>query len=90
MTTENVLPLPTSLATSNLPECSLIIFWQIASPKPLPSPAFFVVKKGSNILFLDSSVIPIPVSEIAISTHPPFHEDGADGRYRVLIFKEPP
>ena len=66
MKMKNVLPFPTSLSTSSLPEWSLMIFSQIANPNPVPSPIFFVVKKGSNILFFDSSVIPIPVSVIEI------------------------
>ena len=76
MKMENVLPLPTSLSTSIFPECSFTIFSQIANPNPVPSPIFFVVKKGSKILFFDSSVIPIPVSVMEISIHLPSSEEG--------------
>src|SRR5512142_2628275 len=77
--TRNVLPFPTSVSTSIFPECSFTIFSQIARPNPVPSPVFLVVKKGSNILFLDSSVIPIPLSEIEIFSQFPFC-DGREGR----------
>ena len=67
-----------------------MIFSQIANPNPVPSPIFFVVKKGSKILFFDSSVIPIPVSVTAISSHLPSFEEEGRGAGRVLIVSTPP
>jgi hypothetical protein len=36
--------------------------YTLASPRPVPSPAGLVVKKGSKARAATSSVIPIPVS----------------------------
>ena len=67
-----------------------MIFSQIANPNPVPSPIFFVVKKGSKILFFDSSVMPIPVSVMEISNHLPSSEESGGGICRVLIVSTPP
>ena len=41
------------------------------SPRPVPSPADFVVKKGLNIFSFTSGEIPVPLSRIPISTRSP-------------------
>src|SRR5215469_12745605 len=40
-------------------------------PRPVPSPAGFVVKNGLNILSLTSGGMPVPLSRILISTRSP-------------------
>ena len=37
-------------------------------PSPVPSPAGFVVKNGSNIFSFTSGGMPVPLSRIRIST----------------------
>ena len=53
---------------------------QIPSPRPLPSPAGFVVKKESYIFGLISSGIPVPVSVIAID-YPLYFTPNGDGNH---------
>ena len=43
---------------------------EIDSPKPVPFPGGFVVKKGSTILPMFSLSIPLPVSLISTITEP--------------------
>src|SRR6516164_1256648 len=45
--------------------------WVMERPRPVPSPAGFVVKKGLNILSLTSGGMPVPLSRIVISTRSP-------------------
>ena len=40
-------------------------------PKPVPSPAGFVVKNGLNIFSFTSGGMPVPLSRIRISTRSP-------------------
>lgn len=54
----NVVPFPGSLSTSILPLWSWMIQKTRLSPMPVPFPALFVVKKGSNILDMSSGGIP--------------------------------
>jgi len=63
----NLAPLPFVLATSIYPLCKSIIFFKTARPRPVPSPLFFVVKNGSNVLEISSSEIPVPVSSTSIA-----------------------
>ena len=46
----NVVPLPDIVSTLTIPLCCFMIPYTIESPRPLPSPTSFVVKKGSNII----------------------------------------
>ena len=62
LTINSVLPGMEFTLTS--PLCRLITFFTISSPIPVPSPTFFVVKKGSNILDRISLGIPVPLSVI--------------------------
>jgi hypothetical protein len=39
---------------------------EVLKPRPVPSPAFLVVKKGSNIFSMFLGFIPVPLSEIDI------------------------
>lgn len=57
------------LCTEILPLCFSIMFFTMFNPKPLPSPASFVVKKGSKILSIISSEIPVPSSAMDTLTY---------------------
>src|SRR6266849_10526938 len=46
--TSMLVPRPGSLSTSIVPPASLTMRCTVARPRPVPSPGFFVVKKGSN------------------------------------------
>ena len=59
----------------------------------MPAPSSFVVKKGSNIRFCVSSLMPGPVSETAITTQGPALPPPAVGQiseYEVRIVSLPP
>ena len=60
--------LPGLLSTDSLPLCASIIPRLTESPKPVPFPSSFVVKKGSKILSICSLAIPGPLSEIVNTT----------------------
>src|SRR5258705_4611973 len=45
--------------------------WLNERPRPVPSPAGFVVKKGLNIFSFTSGGMPVPLSRILISTLSP-------------------
>ena len=63
---------PSSVSTSMVPECCLTMMsWLSESPRPVPSPAGFVVKNGSNILSRTSRGMPLPLSRMRISTLSP-------------------
>jgi hypothetical protein len=57
------------VSTSIDPACCLtMISWLMESPRPVPSPAGLVVKKGLNSFSLTSGEMPVPLSRILIST----------------------
>src|SRR5690606_16495869 len=58
--TENDAPLPGSVDTSTFPPISATVPATIASPRPVPSPGSFVVKKGSKMAPRCSSGMPGP------------------------------
>src|SRR3954471_7347474 len=63
---------PGLVSTSIEPRCCFTTMsWLRESPRPVPSPAGFVVKKGSNIFSLTSGGMPVPLSRIRISTRSP-------------------
>src|SRR6516162_4037832 len=63
---------PGCVSTSIDPECCFTMMsWVMDRPRPVPSPAGFVVKKGLNILSLTSGGMPVPLSRILISTQSP-------------------
>src|SRR5688572_7466184 len=67
-----VVPLPISVSKARVPACfSAITVWAMNSPCPVPLPTGLVVKKGSKILDLDFSGMPVPVSPMRISTQSP-------------------
>ena len=79
----NVVPLPGALSASMKPLCLLITPYAMESPRPVPWPGSFVVKKGSKIWGRCSRSIPFPVSvmitltlsaadEVVILSLPPF------------------
>src|SRR5450755_3565534 len=66
---KNVVPLPHSVSKRSVPPCLFTMTLRaIARPCPVPLPTSLVVKKGSKILSRADSGIPVPVSEIVIST----------------------
>ena len=60
--TSMVVPSPSSLCTHMSPPLCLMIPYTVESPSPVPLPASFVVKNGSNIRCRVDSSIPTPVS----------------------------
>src|SRR5262249_40749205 len=63
---------PGCVSTSIEPPCCLTIMsWLMERPRPVPSPAGFVVKNGLNIFSFTSGGIPVPLSRIVISTRSP-------------------
>lgn len=58
----NVVPIPTSLATSIHPWCCCTMPKTVASPIPVPFPMSFVVKNGSKMRGRFSGGIPQPLS----------------------------
>ena len=63
---------PGLVSTSIEPTCCLTTMsWLIERPRPVPSPAGLVVKKGLNIFSFTSGGIPVPLSRILISTRSP-------------------
>jgi hypothetical protein len=59
---------PGSVSTSIRPPCCLTTMsWLIDSPRPVPSPAGLVVKKGLKIFALTSGGMPVPLSRMRIS-----------------------
>ena len=64
----NVEPRSGSLSTSIDPPCSLMTLSTTARPSPIPTPSFFVVNPGSNILPRCSRGMPDPVSDIVTTT----------------------
>src|SRR5262245_26580494 len=60
---------PGLVSTSIAPLCCLtMISWLMERPRPVPSPAGLVVKKGLNIFSFTSDGMPVPLSRIVIST----------------------
>src|SRR5262249_2001175 len=60
---------PGCVSTSIDPECCFTMMsWVMDRPRPVPSPAGLVVKKGLNIFSLTSGGMPGPLSRILIST----------------------
>jgi hypothetical protein len=57
-------------------------------PRPVPTPAGFVVKKGLNIFSFTSGGMPTPLSRIVISTLSPrfFVAAARVGSYASLLF----
>ena len=68
--TRKVLPRPISLSTRTSPPSALKMPLQIQSPRPVPSLAGLVVKKGSRIRSRISSGIPIPLSRTSTTARP--------------------
>src|SRR5260221_395947 len=65
----NSVNTPGLVSTSILPPCCFTTMsWLIDRPRPVPSPAGLVVKKGLNIFSFTSSGIPVPLLRIPIST----------------------
>src|SRR5208282_1940504 len=63
---------PGCVSTSIDPPCCLTMMsWLSERPRPVPSPAGFVVKNGLNIFSLTSGGMPVPLSRILISTLSP-------------------
>src|SRR5215204_3150644 len=63
---------PGLVSTSIEPRCCFTTMsWLRESPRPVPSPAGFVVKKGSNIFAFTSGGMPVPLSRIRTSTRSP-------------------
>src|SRR5262249_49332748 len=63
---------PGFVSTSIDPPCCLTTMsWLSDRPKPVPSPAGFVVKNGLKILSFTSGGMPVPLSRIRISTLSP-------------------
>src|SRR5450759_3215891 len=56
------VPRPGSLSTAFVPPDSLTMRCTVARPRPVPSPGFLVVKKGSNSRARVSASIPQPLS----------------------------
>ena len=56
------MPRPTSELSETVPPACETIPYTVASPRPVPLPGGFVVKKGSKALATVSSLIPAPVS----------------------------
>ena len=54
-------------------------------PRPVPSPAGLVVKKGLNIFSLTSGEMPVPLSRILISTRSPRFFVAASKRRLIAI-----
>src|SRR5689334_23453802 len=68
----NSLNAPGLVSTSIDPPCCFTMTsWLIDRPRPVPSPAGLVVKKGLNIFSFTSGRIPTPLSRIVISTLSP-------------------
>src|SRR5215470_12685325 len=68
----NTVNSPGFVSTSIDPPCCLTMMsWLMERPSPVPSPAGFVVKNGSNILSFTSGAMPVPLSRIRISTRSP-------------------
>jgi hypothetical protein len=65
--TLKVLPFPGSLSTSMVPLCRAMMPYTTDKPRPTPFHLSLVVKKGSKIFSLSSSVMPQPVSETMTS-----------------------
>ena len=65
----NSVPLPrTELKLNFPPWVDSTILRAIANPNPVPFPTAFVVNKWSNIFELTDSLIPFPLSAMAILT----------------------
>src|SRR5258708_11209147 len=65
----NSVNCPGSVSTSIVPPCCFTMMsWLIERPRPVPSPAGFVVKKGLNIFSFTSVGMPLPLSRMRIST----------------------
>ena len=63
---------PGCVSTSIAPACCLTTMsWLIDRPRPVPSPAGLVVKKGLNIFSRTSGGMPVPLSRMRISTRSP-------------------
>jgi hypothetical protein len=66
--TAKVVPLLTWLFISMKPRCWRTIPYTMARPRPVPDPTSFVVKKGSKMLLIVKSSIPVPESVTDIHT----------------------
>src|SRR5205823_5867330 len=66
--TVTVVPPPGTLWMSMVPACRVMIPWQTARPRPVPSPTERVVKNGSNTRASDSLGMPCPLSAIRTAT----------------------
>ena len=60
--TRKSAPAPNRLSTLHVPPWSAMMRWQRESPKPVPTPGGFVVKKGSKRRVWISGGMPGPVS----------------------------
>src|SRR5689334_23669219 len=68
----NSLNAPGLVSTSIDPPCCFTMTsWLIDRPRPVPSPAGLVVKKGLNIFSFTSGGMPMPLSRTLISTRSP-------------------
>ena len=68
----NSVPSLTWLVTRIFPRCFSMMPYTMLSPMPIPSPTFFVVKKGSKIFGSSLSGMPQPLSRIATVTRCPW------------------
>ena len=66
-----VVPRPGALSTTISPLLCVTMPYVMASPRPVPLPGSFVVKKGSNRCSMTSGPIPIPVSRTVSTTYGP-------------------
>ena len=98
--TKNVEPTPGVLSTQIRPPWAWAIFWQMASPAPVPSYSSRVWsrRKSSKIRAWNLGSIPIPLSRTAIVVKPPSALSGAGvdpldlhaGRSERLYFRPLP
>src|SRR5262249_1522651 len=63
---------PGRVSTSIEPPCCFTTMsWLMERPRPVPSPAGFVVKEGLNIFSFTSAEMPVPLSRMLICTRSP-------------------
>jgi len=63
----NLVNSPSLDDIDKVPLCAFTISCVIDKPRPVPSFPFFVVKKGSKILFKIGSGMPAPLSSISVT-----------------------
>ena len=66
----SVVPASGALSSHNAPLDWRTKPYTVLRPRPVPRPASLVVKKGSKARCLTASVMPLPVSEMAMATKP--------------------